>query len=45
MDAVNNRVVESRARKVINEFAYTGLRGKIDLKSPDVEFVVLEDCK
>ncbi|TXT16049.1 hypothetical protein VHUM_00552 [Vanrija humicola] len=43
VDGVNNRALDRRARAVINSFAYTGLRGKIDLTNPEVEFVALED--
>jgi tRNA (guanine10-N2)-methyltransferase len=45
VDAVNNRIIDKRSREVINMFAWTGLRGKIDLKKPDVEFTILEDCE
>lgn len=45
VECVNNRALNKRAREIINSFAWTGLRGKIELENPDVEFVVLEDCK
>ncbi|EKD01436.1 hypothetical protein A1Q2_04278 [Trichosporon asahii var. asahii CBS 8904] len=43
VECVNNRALNKRAREIINSFAWTGLRGKIELENPDVEFVVLED--
>lgn len=45
VECVNNRALNKRAREIINSFAWTGLRGKIELENPDVEFVVLEDCE
>lgn len=45
VDAVNNRVRDERSREVINMFHWTGLRGKIDLKKPQTEYMVLEDCQ
>lgn len=45
VECVNNRALNKRARDIINGFAWTGLRGKIELENPEVEFVVLEDCE
>lgn len=45
VECVNNRALNKRAREIINAFAWTELRGKIDLENPEVEFVVLEDCE
>lgn len=45
VECVNNRALNKRAREIINAFAWTELRGKIELENPDVEFVVLEDCE
>ncbi|OCF31203.1 tRNA (guanine10-N2)-methyltransferase [Kwoniella heveanensis CBS 569] len=43
LESTNHRVPESRAVEVIETFEFTGLKGKIRLKDPEVEFVIFED--
>ncbi|WRT63816.1 uncharacterized protein IL334_000741 [Kwoniella shivajii] len=43
LEGVNHRVIESRIRDTVESFAYTALEGKIQMKNPDVEFVIYED--
>lgn len=45
VECINNHATDKRARSVINSFGWIGLRGKIDLKTPEVEYVILEDYK
>lgn len=45
VECVNNHATDKRSLSVINSFGWVGLRGKIDLKKPECEFVILEDCE
>ncbi len=33
------------SRDIVESFRYIDLKGRIDLKDPDLELVVFEDCK
>ncbi|KAK6905245.1 tRNA (guanine10-N2)-methyltransferase [Kwoniella mangroviensis CBS 8886] len=43
LEGANHRVVESRTTETVESFAYTDLKGKIQMKDPEVEFVIYED--
>ncbi|KAL7418709.1 hypothetical protein Q5752_006392 [Cryptotrichosporon argae] len=43
VDACNNNIMDRRFREIVRSFPYLELRGKIDLKAPEVEYVVMED--
>ncbi len=45
VECVNHHATDRRSLDVINSFGWIGLRGKIDLKKPECELVVLEDCE
>ncbi|GMK59924.1 hypothetical protein CspeluHIS016_0901410 [Cutaneotrichosporon spelunceum] len=45
VECVNNHATDRRSLDVINSFGWIGLRGKIDLRKPQCELVVLEDYK
>lgn len=45
VDGINNRITDKRMRDVVMGLGFIGLDGKIALKNPDVELVVLEDCE
>jgi hypothetical protein len=32
-------------RQTVKSFSYLELKGRVDLASPEVEFVIFEDCK
>ena len=40
-----NAIPQDRQRDVINSFRWMGLRGKIDMKHPEVTFVCHEECE
>ncbi|RSH81440.1 hypothetical protein EHS25_006796 [Saitozyma podzolica] len=42
-ESINHNVTEKRQRETIDTFEWTGLRGPIRLKNPEVEFVIYED--
>ncbi|WWD22530.1 hypothetical protein CI109_107023 [Kwoniella shandongensis] len=42
-DSCNHRIPEPRSRETINTFKYTGLRGGVSMKAPQVEFMICED--
>jgi len=43
--AYNHTIPKARQKEVVEEFKYMGLRGKIDLKTPNITFNVFEECK
>ena len=42
--AYNHTIPKVRQKEVVEDFKYMGLRGKIDLKTPDIIFNVFEEC-
>ncbi|ODN88067.1 tRNA (guanine10-N2)-methyltransferase [Cryptococcus wingfieldii CBS 7118] len=43
IDSTHHKIPDTRQVSIIEGFAYTALRGGINLKTPDVEFFVCED--
>jgi tRNA (guanine10-N2)-methyltransferase len=42
--AYNHKIPQKRQKSVIENFAYMGLQGKIDMKNPQETFTCFEEC-
>lgn len=40
-----HKIPQTRQRQIIESFAYMGFLGKIDMKNPDINLTVFEECK
>lgn len=43
--AYNHTIPQSRAKQVVEDFAYMNMRGKIDMIHPELTYMCYEECE